>query len=62
MHRIVVNPNFTGQKQFSNGKTSVRRIKNSFFEDRFSIRIIESLVAEEDLIHELHRHDFYFVH
>lgn len=42
-------------------KIPVRHIKDSFFEDRFSIRAIEPLVAEGDLIHELHRHDFYFV-
>lgn len=42
-------------------KIPVRHIKDSFFEDRFSIRAIEPLVADEDLIHELHRHDFYFV-
>ncbi len=42
-------------------KIPVRHIKDSFFLDRFSIRAIESLVAEGDLIHELHRHDFYFV-
>lgn len=39
----------------------VRHIKDSFFEDSFSIRVIEPLTAHEDLIHELHRHDFYFV-
>jgi AraC family transcriptional regulator, transcriptional activator of pobA len=42
-------------------KIPVRHIKDSFFEDRFSIRAIEPLVAKGDLIHELHRHDFYFV-
>tara|TARA_R110002049_G_scaffold52783_4_gene147337 strand:+ start:2784 stop:3638 length:855 start_codon:yes stop_codon:yes gene_type:complete len=39
----------------------VRHIKDSFFEDRFSIRAIESLLVEGDLLHDLHRHDFYFV-
>ncbi|MBK8702259.1 MAG: helix-turn-helix domain-containing protein [Saprospiraceae bacterium] len=42
-------------------KIPVRKIKESFFEERFSIRNIEPLVAEGDLIHELHRHDFYFI-
>jgi len=42
-------------------KIPVRQIKDSFFEDRFSIRAIEPLVSKGDLIHELHRHDFYFV-
>ncbi len=39
----------------------VRHIKDSFFEDRFSIRAIDPMVAKEDLMHALHRHDFYFV-
>ena len=42
-------------------KIPVRHLKDSFFEDRFSIRAIEPLVANVDLIHELHRHDFYFI-
>ena len=42
-------------------KIPVRHIKDSFFEDRFSIRAIEPLAADGDLIHELHRHDFYFI-
>jgi AraC family transcriptional activator of pobA len=42
-------------------KIPVRHIKDSFIEDRFSIRAIEPLVAEGDLLHELHRHDFYFI-
>ncbi|MFN3406047.1 MAG: AraC family transcriptional regulator [Cytophagaceae bacterium] len=42
-------------------KIPVRHIKDSFHEDRFSIRAIDPLVANKDLIHELHRHDFYFV-
>lgn len=42
-------------------KIPIRQIKDSFFEERFSIRDIEPLVANGDLIHELHRHDFYFV-
>jgi AraC family transcriptional activator of pobA len=42
-------------------KIPVRHIKNSLFEDRFSIRTIEPLVAKGDLIHNLHRHDFYFI-
>ncbi len=39
----------------------VRKIKDSFFELGFSIRTIEPLVADGDLIHDLHRHDFYFM-
>lgn len=39
----------------------VRHIKDSFIVERFSIRVIEPLVAKGDLIHELHRHNFYFV-
>jgi len=42
-------------------KIPVRHIKDSFFEERFRIRAIEPLVNESDLIHDLHRHDFYFV-
>jgi len=42
-------------------KIPVRNIKDSYFEDRFSIRAIEPLVAEGDLIHDIHRHDFFFV-
>lgn len=42
-------------------KIPVRHIKDSFFEDRFSIRAIEPLVAEGDLIHDIHRHDYFFV-
>ncbi len=42
-------------------KIPVRHIKDSFFEDRFSIRAIEPLVAEGDLIHDIHGHDFFFV-
>ncbi len=42
-------------------KIPVRHIKDSFSEDRFSIRAIEALVANEDLTHDLHRHDFYFI-
>jgi len=47
--------------KFQMEKIPVRHIKDSFFEDRFSIRVIEPLLAKGDLIHELHRHDFYFV-
>lgn len=39
----------------------VRQIKDSFFEEKFSVRKVESLTEGKDLIHELHRHDFYFV-
>lgn len=39
----------------------VRQIKESFFEERFSVRRIESLTANQQLVHDLHRHDFYFV-
>lgn len=39
----------------------VRHINDTFFEERFSIRAIEPLVTKEDLFHERHRHDFYFV-
>lgn len=39
----------------------VRQIKESFFGDQFSVKNIADLVAEEDMIHELHRHDFYFI-
>jgi AraC family transcriptional activator of pobA len=42
-------------------KIPVRHIKDSFFEDRFSIRSIDTLVVKEDLVHDLHRHDFYFM-
>lgn len=42
-------------------KIPIRHIKDSFFEDRFSIRTIEALVSDGDMIHELHRHDYYFV-
>ncbi|PKL78006.1 MAG: AraC family transcriptional regulator [Ignavibacteriae bacterium HGW-Ignavibacteriae-4] len=42
-------------------KITIRHLKDSYFEVRFSIRAIEPLVAKGDLIHELHRHDFYFV-
>lgn len=42
-------------------KIPVRHIKESFIEDRFSIRAIEPLVLNDDLLHELHRHDFYFI-
>tara|TARA_R110002049_G_scaffold74578_1_gene192158 strand:+ start:168 stop:1199 length:1032 start_codon:yes stop_codon:yes gene_type:complete len=47
--------------KFQMKKIPVRHLKDSFFEDRFSIRAIEPLVANVDLIHELHRHDFYFI-
>ncbi|HNP48781.1 MAG TPA: helix-turn-helix transcriptional regulator, partial [Bacteroidia bacterium] len=30
------------------------------FEERFSIRKTEPLVMEKELVHDLHRHDFYF--
>ena len=39
----------------------VRQLRDSFFEERFSLRSIEPLVAERALIHDLHRHDFYFI-
>lgn len=39
----------------------VRHLKESFSEERFRIREIELLTAEKNLVHELHRHDFYFV-
>lgn len=39
----------------------VRTIKDSFFELGFSIRTIEPLVTDHALIHDLHRHDFYFI-
>lgn len=39
----------------------IRQIKDSFFEERFSIRNLEPLTSDKDLVHELHRHDFYFV-
>ncbi len=42
-------------------KIPVRQIKESFIEERFSVREIASLVTESDLIHDLHRHDFYFI-
>ena len=42
-------------------KIPLRQFKETFSEERFSIRDIESLVAEKDLNHELHRHDFYLV-
>lgn len=42
-------------------KIPVRHIKDSFFEERFSIREIKPLVLNGGLIHELHRHDFHFV-
>lgn len=42
-------------------KIPVRKIRGSFIEDGFSIRPIEHLVKNEDLVHDLHRHDFYFV-
>ncbi len=41
-------------------KIPVRHLKDSFSEERFSIRGIESLTSEGELIHNLHRHDFYF--
>jgi len=42
-------------------KIPVRHIKDSFFEERFSIREIKPLVLKGGLMHDLHRHDFYFV-
>ncbi|MBL7898407.1 MAG: helix-turn-helix domain-containing protein [Crocinitomicaceae bacterium] len=42
-------------------KIPVRHIKDSFFKDRFSIRSIDDLVVKEDLVHDLHRHNFYFM-
>ncbi|MCK0190445.1 helix-turn-helix domain-containing protein [Arenibacter sp. F20364] len=42
-------------------KIPVRHLKDSFFEDRFSIKAIEPLVINGAMIHELHRHDFYFI-
>ena len=42
-------------------KIPVRHIKDFFFEEGLSIRDVSALVAERDLVHELHRHDFYFV-
>lgn len=42
-------------------KIPIRHLKDSFFEERFSIRELESLTHEKDLVHDLHRHDFYFI-
>lgn len=42
-------------------KIPVRQLKETFFEERFSIRAIEPLTTTGDLMHELHRHDFYFI-
>lgn len=41
-------------------KIPVRQIKDSFFEEGFNVRKIEPLTQDKDLIHGLHRHDFYF--
>lgn len=41
-------------------KIPIRHIKDSFIEEKFSIRPIEPLVSNEALIHDMHRHDFYF--
>lgn len=42
-------------------KIPIRQIKESDTTDTFLIRNIESLVGENDMIQELHRHDFFFV-
>jgi AraC family transcriptional regulator, transcriptional activator of pobA len=41
-------------------KIPVRQLKESFAEERFSIRDIDSLTHDGNLIHNRHRHDFYF--
>lgn len=42
-------------------KIPVRQISSSSSPERFSIRKVETLVAEADLLHALHRHDFFFL-
>lgn len=38
----------------------VRQLHDAFSNEKFSIRLVESLTQNQNLIHELHRHDFYF--
>lgn len=42
-------------------KIPVRQLKETFFDSRFSVRLLDPLAENSDLIHNLHRHDFYFV-
>lgn len=42
-------------------KIPVRQLKETFYDDRFSIRLIEPLTEDSDLVHDLHRHDFFFI-
>ncbi|NHM08025.1 helix-turn-helix domain-containing protein [Flavobacterium sp. CYK-4] len=44
-----------------NASIPVRQIKPSFFEERFSVRSIADLTSGKALVHDLHRHDFYFL-
>lgn len=39
---------------------SVRQIKEPDFSEGFSIRNIDTLLSEKDLVQELHRHNFFF--
>ncbi|HPH84116.1 MAG TPA: helix-turn-helix transcriptional regulator [Ferruginibacter sp.] len=46
-------------------KIPVRQINTSHHElpssERFKIRSVEDILAGKDLVHDLHRHDFYFI-
>jgi AraC-like DNA-binding protein len=42
-------------------KIPVRQLKETFYDDRFSVRLIEPLTEKSDLVHSLHRHDFFFM-
>ena len=42
-------------------KISVRQIKEPDFSEGFSIRNLDTLLSEKDLVQQLHRHNFFFI-
>lgn len=46
-------------------KIPIRQLSPAQFElrspERFKIRRVEDIVGESDLVHDLHRHDFFFI-
>ena len=54
-----------GHRQRAMKKIPIRKINTRFFEatsdERFSIRRVEAIAGGDDVVHDLHRHDFFFV-
>lgn len=40
---------------------NIKQIKEPDFSEGFSIRNLDTLLSEKDLVQELHRHNFFFV-